>query len=158
MIEVELSSDEIWQSLVVAASRKIASDRRRSSDKASRRDEHYSETRTWDQEIESAAAELAVARWRNRYWWGACFRRKTAGSDAGSAQVRWTQHDTGHLILYEEDAASNVYVFVVGRTPTMKIVGWIYGHEARQQRYWRSTGVKCPSWWVPQSDLRQVRP
>ena len=125
MISVELSADEIWQVVVVAASRKIASDRRRANGKDGRRPMHYDELIPWDQEIESAAAEMAVSKWRNRYWFGSAFKLETPGSDAGGAQVRWTRHETGHLILYEEDDRSHAYVLVTGKVPTMKVVGWI---------------------------------
>ena len=155
MIVAPHSPDEILAAVVVAAQRKITSDRRRANGNESRRAEHYEETRTWDQEIESTLAEVAVARWRNRYWMGSNFNGTHAGKDAGSSQVRWTPHDTGHLIIYQEDADDDPYVFVTGRSPTMLIVGWLYGHEAKLEQYWR-TDVKCPSWWVPQHDLRPV--
>lgn len=154
---VTLSKDEILAAVVVAASRKIASDARRASGADSRRAEHYEEIRTWDQEIESSAAEMAVARWRDRYWSGASFRLDTPGTDAGGAQVRWTQHESGHLILYPEDALDAVYVFVTGRSPTFRIAGWIRGHEGKNDRFWRDDGaVKCPSWWVPQTALKEI--
>lgn len=156
VIEVDLSRDEIWQSIVVAASRKLTSDRRRENGKQGRQTEHYNEVITWDQEIESAAAEIAVARWRNRYWWGGSFDLRGPGTDAGSAQVRWTQHDTGHLILYEADDSADAFVLVTGRSPKKRIVGWTYGRDAKLDRYWR-TDVKCSSWWVPQLALRLVK-
>ena len=155
MITIELSADEILAACVVAAQRKITSDKRRLDGHDSRRAEHYLEQRTWDQEIESSMAEIAVARWRNRYWMGSHFNGHDSGTDAGGSQVRWTQHSSGHLIVYEEDDAEKPFVFVTGRSPRMTIVGWIYGHEAKQDKYWRED-VKCPSWWIPQNDLRQV--
>jgi len=155
MLRVELSADEILMAVVVAAQRKITSDRRRAAGSASRRPEHYEEQRTWDQEIESSMAEIAVARWRNRYWMGANFNGANSGTDAGNAQVRWTPHSNGHLIIYEEDAVDATFVLVTGRSPVMTIVGWGYASDFRTDNYWR-TDVKCPSWWVPQSNLRQV--
>lgn len=156
MISIELSHDEILAGTVVAAQRKLMSDKRRASGSGSRRPEHYEEQRTWDQEVESALAEMAVARWRNTYWHGSWFNGQNAGTDAGSAQVRWTEHASGHLILYTEDDPERVYVLVTGRSPVKTIIGWGYGRDLRQDRHWRDTNVKCPSWWVPQSELTQV--
>jgi hypothetical protein len=155
MIEIVLSSDEILQAVLVATMRKITSDKRRGNGNGSRRPEHYEETRSWDQEIESCMAEIAVSRWRNRYWSGGHFNGRDAGRDAGNAQVRWTSHDGGHLIVYPEDGDDDAFVFVTGRSPSMRIVGWMYGREAKTDPYWR-TDVRCPSWWVPQNNLKQV--
>lgn len=154
-LSITLSADELLCAVVVAAQRKIASDRRRASGYESRRAEHYEEVRTWDQEIESSAAEMAVARWRNRYWMGSSFDSSTPGTDAGNAQVRWTEHRNGHLIVYEEDSEDAVFVLVTGRSPTFAIIGWTYGADARNPEFWRDD-VKCASWWVPQNALRQV--
>lgn len=156
MIVVTLSNDEILAGVVVAAQRKMASDRRRANGNSSRRQEHYTEQRTWDQEIEAALAEMAVSRWRNRYWWGSSFNGKDAGTDAGDAQVRWTEHENGHLILYVEDAEEKPYVLVTGRSPHKTIVGWGYGHELRKDDFWKHENVKCPSWWIPPRALRQI--
>lgn len=157
MLRVELSADEILSAVVVAAQRKITSDRRRASGSESRRAEHYDEQRTWDQEIESSLAEMAVARWRNRYWMGSRFNGIDAGTDAGNAQVRWTAHSNGHLILYEEDSEEGIYVLVTGRSPSMTIVGWMYGQQAQQPQFWREEGVKCRSWWIPQGALTPIQ-
>jgi hypothetical protein len=153
-----LTSDEMLQGAVIAAQHKITSDRRRREGAASRRPEHYEEDRTWDQEIESTLAEIAVARWRNRYWSGSMFTGDS-GSDVGDCQVRWTGYTRGHLVVYTEDNPAAPFVLVTGRSPSMNIIGWMPGVEARQDRFWRED-VKCPSWWVPQDaeELRKVFP
>jgi hypothetical protein len=97
---------------------------------------------------------LAVCRWRNVYWMGSVFSG-SAGSDAGKLQVRWTAHEDGHLIVYAEDFDQAPFVLVTGRSPVMRIIGWRYAHEAKQDAYWNER-ARCPSWWVPQSDLKVV--
>jgi hypothetical protein len=155
-VQVELTPGELRAAVVIGAERKLFGDRRRLDGRASAREEHYVEPVTWDQEIEAAAAELAVCRWRGRYWLAATNGGKVAG-DSGGFQVRWTAHELGHLIVYPEDDRDDPFVLVVGRTPRLYVVGWIYAEHARQERYWRDRGVKCPSWWVPQSALEQAR-
>jgi hypothetical protein len=156
VIAVRFTADELLAAAVVAAQRKITSDERRRNGHASRRPEHYEEARTWDQEIESSLAELAVCRWRNCYWFGSVVGTD-AGTDAGTAQVRWTGHEAGHLIIYPEDRDDALFVLVVGRSPMMTIVGWARGYEVKTQRFWRAD-VRCPSWWMPQAELHVAVP
>jgi len=151
VIEIKLSADEMLAGAIVAAKHKITCDDRRATGKASRRPEHYEEERTWDQEIESSLAEIAVCSFSDHYWTGSRFDG-TSGTDAGSMQVRWTRHPNGHLIVYEEDPPNAYYVLVVGRSPVFQIVGWIKGVDARKPIYWRTSAL-CPSWWVPQEAL-----
>ncbi len=138
---------------VIAARRKVTSDMRRERGDAPRGPEHYNERPSWDQEIECSLAEIAVSRWRNRYWNGAAFSLAGPGSDAGSAQVRWTEHASGHLIVYTEDKDDDPFVLVTGAGRIKRIVGWCWGREAKEDRFWRED-VRCPSWWVPQSYLK----
>jgi hypothetical protein len=155
-VQVELTPGELRLAVVVGAERKLYGDRRRADGRASARPEHYVEDVTWDQEIEAAAAELAVCRWRGRFWLAATNGGKVVG-DSGGFQVRWTEHELGHLLVYPEDEREDPFVLVVGRTPRLTIVGWIYGEQARREEWWRDKGVKSPSWWVPQSALERAK-
>jgi hypothetical protein len=161
MIEIRLTTDEILAGVVVAANKKITSDRRRAEGRASRSPEHYQERNgvynTWDNEIESALAEIAVSRWRNRYWMG-MYVSGGAGTDAGNAQVRWTERHDGHLILYKEDNDDAVFVLVTGRSPDFRIVGWAKKGEVIEADFWHEPpAVKCASWWIPQPKLWVIK-
>jgi hypothetical protein len=154
-IVVELCENEMLAAIIVASKRKLASDLRRASGGESRGRERFAGDIHWDNEIESAFAEVAVARWRNRYWSGAQSIPHVVGTDAGAAQVRWTRHPDGHLLVYTADADGDNFVLVTGLGPTMTIVGWIPGIDTRSPEYWRED-AKCPCWWVPQRDLRAI--
>jgi hypothetical protein len=46
---------------------------------------------------------------------------------------------------------------VVGRIPTFRIVGWIPGKDAKQEKYWRTDiANREPAWFVPQANLRDI--
>lgn len=80
------------------------------------------------------------------------------GDIEGGIQVRWTPNINYSLIVREPDLDWQIYVLVVGEIPDMVIVGWFYGHEAKEKDkngkylYWRDN-VPDPAWFVPQRAL-----
>lgn len=87
----------------------------------------------WNNEIEGACCELAVANWLGIPWSGA---RKLRAEDVGEFEVKWTRHDgKGGLIVqkYMDDDAK--YLLFDGRSPQYKFVGWAYGKEAKKDEF-----------------------
>jgi hypothetical protein len=154
--DVTLTSDELWQAVVVGAQRRIACITRRKTA------QHYDDPQgqEWSTEIEACAAELAVAKWRNVYWSGGVFDAGRAEYDAGEGrQVRHTAHPRGRLIIYPEDNPQDKVMLVTGKSPVYRLVGWLFAGEAQQvgkdHEWWlKPDNKRSPSWWVPQDKLR----
>lgn len=98
------------------------------------RDQTYGEPdNPWDADIEAACAELAFCK-AVGIWW--------PGGDVGStdksrgdailpsgtvAQIRWTRHESGRLLVYERDPLVHLYVLVIGAAPTFRVAGAMLG-------------------------------
>lgn len=111
----------------------------------------YNGENAWEQDIQAAAAELAVAKVINRYWDGSFDTYKRG--DVGSLQVRSTKRPDGSLIVRPDDPDDAVYFLVVGEIPEFTVIGWIKGQDAKQERYERAPGGRPPAFFVPQDDL-----
>lgn len=109
----------------------------------------------WNEHIEGAAAELAVAKLYSVYWDGSVSTFKKA--DLGvRVQVRSTQLGDGKLIVRDKDPDDDIYILVTGRVPTFHIRGGIPGDHAKIQKYiFNPSGVKSgkPAYFVPPKDL-----
>lgn len=149
-ILIRLNVDEMVAAATIGAHRNIACLRAGSPDT----NFPDPEGRRWSQHIEAAGAELAVSKWRNRYWWG--LAGPHAANDAAHFQVRHTPHESGHLIVRARDSDEDAFVLVVGKAPAYRIVGWIRA-DAKTDAY-RATNKRDPRpyWQVPQSALRSI--
>lgn len=114
----------------------------------------YSGENAWEQDIQGAAAELAVAKATNRYWDGS-FNTYKRG-DVGSVQVRSTKRPDGCLIVRPSDPADAVYFLVVGEIPEFTVVGWIMGENAKLERFEKAPGGRPPAFFVPQRYLTPI--
>jgi hypothetical protein len=119
---VELTPDEVH----LAASHALL--RRYEKLRGHRGDRIQSMRSGWDNEIEGSGAELGWAKLRSQFWSGAAGMRAKDGIDA---EVRWTKHDDGGLIIYPHDDDTAVFVLAKGFAPSYRFVGWMYGDEAK---------------------------
>ena len=151
---ITLTSDELSQAVAVASRRRISCLFGRQNP------QHYEDkdAKEWSTEIEACCAEMAVAKHLGVYWTGGVFNGKRAESDAGHMrQVRYTPYSTGSLILYPEDNKEHRMILVTGKSPTYTIKGWILAGRGMKDEFWKDRSeVKCPSWWVPQSELNPI--
>ena len=67
-------------------------------------------------------------------------------------QIRHTPRARGRLIVQANDPDDHVYLLTRGQPPTIEIVGWIRGVNAKQATYW-DEDVPLPAFFVPDSDL-----
>lgn len=113
--------------------------------------------------IMGACGELALSKWLNVYWHPHVFdeseyqNRKNIYDVGGQVEVRCTGHKNGRLPVKSIDRDGAPYVLVIQAGNTYTLVGWLYGHEAKQARYIREY-YKLPwvSYFVPQSELRSM--
>lgn len=150
MIEIKFSTVEVIASAVLGALTRIESlvhSRQNSHD--------YNDEDSWTVDIEGAGAEMAVAKYRNVFWMGSIGKFKKE-ADVSGMEVRSTTLEHGSLIIREGDNDDARFVLVVGKLPYKKIVGWIYGREAKQSKWLRAPNSREPAYFVPQNALRDV--
>jgi len=109
----------------------------------------------WSSEIESACAELAAAKALNLYWDGSVNTFK-APDLPGNIQVRHTEHLNGRLIVREGDSDDHIFLLVVGKVPSMHVIGWLLGAKAKQDRFLMDPNGRGRAWFVPQGCLLMV--
>lgn len=108
----------------------------------------------WNEDIEGACAEQAVAKVLNRYWGGGIGTYKAG--DVGPLQVRWTASHNNSLIIRDQDDDMAVYILVTGLCPFYQVQGWIKGIDAKQDIYLRGPNDRPPAYFVPASALRDL--
>lgn len=117
----------------------------------------------WWREIEGNCAEMVVAKVVLKCFWvglvgiGQEERAKVKRFDVAGLQVRTTARLDGGLINYRgKDNPADNFVLVVGESPRFRVVGWMRGSEAQQDKYWNTTKLDPPAWLVPQCDLHEL--
>jgi hypothetical protein len=128
--------------------------------------------------IQGALAEKGVAVALKLEWDGAFRRldewlewRESGGDVGGGIQVKATDRPDGCLLLQKHndrfelggdpraEAQRNAYVLVLtlrSTYPTMFLIGWRFGDEARQPTFWDAR-MPRPCWRVHQHHLRSIR-
>lgn len=109
----------------------------------------------WGNDVEGAAAELAVAKALDHYWQPLAADPASLPGDVGRLQVRQTKRADGCLILHESDPDDAPFILVTGAVPTFTLAGWLWGREGKRPEHWR-TSTGRPAFFVPQSALRAV--
>ena len=150
-IKVSLTEDEVYQAATVGVRR-----RTQCIFYGGTKPHFKAEMGEWHHNIEPCCAELAVAKYLNKYWTGGGMMFSSAKEDVGDKEVRYSAHDNGHLLIYAPpaDNPDSKFIFVTGETPVFFIRGWIVGREAEKRGFWKES--KRPCWWVPQSNLRKI--
>ena len=132
----------------------VAGMRRGESKVNNRVDNHgFNGEKAWDIEIEGCAAEMAYCKFRNKYWSGSVGSFKKADS-GDNVQIRHTVLEQGRLIVRNDDNNDHYYVLVVGKAPTMRIVGWIKGSDAKMPGFKTAPNGREPAYFIPQNHLR----
>ena len=112
-------------------------------------------SKTWPEaiarEIGGVLAELAVARWMDKFP-TTLFKDRKKG-DVGGHEVRSTAYAHGKLLFQKDDAPDRRYFFVtIDGHYTALIVGWLWGWEGLQDQFW-DTSMPVPCYAVPQKLL-----
>lgn len=105
--------------------------------------------------VQSAAAEIAVAKALNQYW-GAGVTQGDQADVGSNIEVRWTRHENGKLMIRPKDKDDRPYILVRGIAPDFEIVGWIYGREGKQDCWKRDPDGKGPVYMVPEEALKSL--
>lgn len=105
----------------------------------------------WTVHIESAAAELAVARFCDRFWWASL--APSYNGDVSRDEVRHSMRRDARLIVHRDDPDEARFWLVVGEIPRFTIVGHIQGVEAKREEWWCDPGTGRAAFFVPQAQL-----
>ena len=108
----------------------------------------------WGRDVESALAEVAVAKSLGIYWNMSVNTGKAP--DVGRYQVRHTERQDGKLIIRPRDADDGIYILVTGQAPDYQIHGWIVGSAGKSVgKPWNPDG-KEPAYWVDRGRLNSI--
>jgi hypothetical protein len=127
---------------------------------AHQRSDQFKPRDYWGTHILACMAELAVAKWRGRYWSPAYDRENLPGSsDLGErGEVRSSTNLDSPLILRPRDRekGESPFVLVVTEPPDMHLVGWAYGRDVMVDEFWVE---REPAYWaMPQDRLQPINP
>ena len=113
---------------------------------------------SYRQQCVASGAEMAFAKVTGMFW-QAHTSGPDDGGDVGAVNVRSSEFAACHLTVYPKDDDWRVYALVTRPAKagaTFHFVGWMFGMEAKQEKYWAATGKegRSPGFFVPQGDLR----
>lgn len=105
----------------------------------------------WQEHIEGACGELAVAKFLGIYWDGSidAFDKP----DVGSYEVRTRSKPEYELIVRTNSKDASIFICVTGQCPTYMIRGWIEGKDAKKTEFLSNHGGFSPAYFVPHSAL-----
>lgn len=113
------------------------------------------------EETVGCCAELAMGKLVDRYNIPAVGTFHEVPDYLHDIEIRATSREDGRLIVRNNDADDRRYVFatVTGHATVavgQQVVfhGWLYGHEAKKDRWLTNPNGYRPAWFVPQSQLR----
>ncbi len=118
-------------------------------------DEYYSNK--WQNHIEGALAEYAVAMYFDVTW------QQTVGQcgrlDVGPFEVRQTGYRTGELVIQTDEHHPDApFILVVGDYGKYKIAGFVPRARDFMNKDFETTKVKGrrPAFWIPQAKLTPI--
>lgn len=151
MIEITLSFHEMYMAAAVGTMRRIV------SLKQGHKHKYGNDGSTaWDDHIEGACGECAFAKAVDKHWDGSINRFQHGGDVGNNYQVRTLKLHYYDLLVRPQDHDDKPYVLVTGRSGTYQVHGWIYGRDAKQEKWKDDKGGRAPAYWVPQSNLKPL--
>ena len=113
--------------------------------------------RMWDNHIQGALAEQAVAKKFNKPWnHGVNTFREV--EDVDNVGVRWTGQYSGPLYLRDWDKDKGIMVLIVGGPEEYSIRGWISVKDGKRLGTWRQPDPSRPGCWCVSQNLLNKLP
>jgi hypothetical protein len=104
---------------------------------------------------DGACAELAAARALGVYW-PASVNSYGEPDLPPDWQVRGRSRHDYDLLVRPGDSDDHRFVLVTGTAPSLRVVGWCYGKEAKRGEFKRAYGGRPEAFFVPASSLRSI--
>lgn len=147
MTPVTLNSYELAQAGTTGLLRNIAALKRGYKNK--------NETANWQNHVEGACGEVAVAKLLGKYWGGSVNTFKEGGDlDATGWEVRTRSSHHYDLIIRKDDADDRVFILVTGNAPEYRVHGWILAADGKQPKWLKDYGGHGDAYFVPKDALR----
>ena len=147
-IEVELTPVEIWLGASVGVSRRVNAIKNNRTPVNGQPEDQF-----WNDHVEGALGEMALAKAFGLYWSGGVFR----GDDVGPYQVRTRTKHHYDLILHKTDNDEKVFYLVTGQHGRYVIRGWIKAADGKREEYWNDKADNGrAAYFVPQAKLNPV--
>jgi hypothetical protein len=105
----------------------------------------------WGKHIESAHAELCVAKALGLYWGFGVNTFHTEDIADSSIEVRWSGHRKDLKIRPDD---SGLVVCVTGECPDYKIHGWIKADDGKRDEFYHTSPPPC--YFVPHERLKSI--
>ena len=151
MIHVTLNSYELAQAGTTGLLRNIAALKRGYKNKVE------PNAANWQNHVEGACGEVAVAKLLGKYWGGSINTFKEGGDlDATGWEVRTRSSHHYDLIIRDDDADDRVFILVTGSAPNYQVHGWILAADGKQQQWRKDHGGYGAAFFVPKSALRKL--
>jgi hypothetical protein len=109
----------------------------------------------WEIDVIACMGEMAVAKHFNLFWAGSV-NNFSAVDVGGLIEVRTRRQSWHQLILHPADKDHLPYVLVHADPPAFDLIGWAYGADGKQDKYWSDPAGNRPAFFVPQADLRPI--
>ncbi len=152
MIEIKLAWHEMYMAACVGVMRQIASMK-----KGLKHAYGSDGSQQWDDHIEGACGECALAKHLNVFWDGSVNRFKKGGDVGKNYQVKCLKAHWYDLMVRPGDDDDKPYILVTGRGGTYQVHGWAYGHEAKKKEWLERKGGREAAYWMPQSELHAIK-
>jgi hypothetical protein len=103
-------------------------------------------------DVEGAASEYAVAKLLRLPWSG----NASKGVDIEpNIDVKSTKHESGRLLVTPDAEDDWKFVLVTGAMPTYKVIGWMWGRDAKREEWLTVLDPRRPACYaVPQDKLK----
>lgn len=148
--QITLTIEELHRAIAVGVQRNVSAMQRNASPSHNRDKARPA----WDENIEGAAGELAVAKYFGCRWDGNFGNFKAA--DVHNIEVRTTAWPNGKLIVHPSDPDDRRFILATGIAPRFTLVGWMTGRQAKQKRWWGELTKGRPAFNVPQAELKEL--
>jgi hypothetical protein len=120
------------------------------------KDNHGFEGPGWNEDIEGACGEMAVAKYLGVYWAGGMGDEFKSPDLGDKIQIRTTPRHDGSLIVRKDAKDEHIYVLVTGEAPNFFLRGFISAADAKRDEFVRAPNGRPPAWFVPQYALSSI--
>lgn len=104
----------------------------------------------WQKHCEGCLGERTLAKYLNLYWTGKGILRDHDVGNSHEAKTTWLTH----MPLHHDSQDDRRYWFVQGINGRYHVLGWIWGKDGKQERYWCDLYKnKRPAFFIPPGAL-----
>ncbi len=106
-----------------------------------------------EEETVGACGEIAVAKHLDGWFVPGVNTFHKVADCMKNIEVRSTTIATGCLIVRDNDDNGRKYILAIVASPSVKLIGWMYGKNAKVDKFKRDPGSRRQAWFVPQDQL-----